>query len=127
MSEQNSSKTTQLPLTENENLLAHQPETVETSVPAASPDLAGGQPDFITCPNCFTTDCSPSGELKPVRDFICNVCGVDFTPENEPSTDSVDKTVQNWLAKYYPKADMRKQILRTERRLKNSRVKGLSS
>ena len=36
MSEQNSSKTTQLPLTENENLLAHQPETVETLVPAAS-------------------------------------------------------------------------------------------
>lgn len=92
MSEQNSSKTTQLPLTENENLLAHQPETVETSVPAASPDLAGGQ---LVIP--------------------------------EPSTDSVDKSFGNWLAKFYPKADMRKHILRTERRLNNSRVKGLSS
>uniref|UniRef100_UPI004048D03D hypothetical protein n=1 Tax=Rheinheimera sp. TaxID=1869214 RepID=UPI004048D03D len=45
----------------------------------------------------------------------------------EPSTESVDKPFGNWLARYYPKADMRKQILRTERRLKNSRVKGLSS
>ena len=74
------------------SFLAGQQETGETSVPAASPDLAGGQ---LVIP--------------------------------EPSTDSVDKSFGNWLAKFYPKADMRKQILRTERRLKLSNAKGLSS
>lgn len=72
--------------------LAGQCETVETPVPAASPETTGQR---LVIP--------------------------------EPSTVSVDKSFGNWLAKYYPKADMRKQILRTERRLKNSRVKGLSS
>ena len=87
MSEQNSSKTTQLPLTENENLLAHQPETVETLVPAASPDLAGEQP--VTCQHCGKSDFDDSTGCKDpvvfspaVGDFICG-----FIPE--PSTDSV--------------------------------------
>lgn len=47
--------------------------------------------------------------------------------QTEPSTDSVDKPVRNWLQKHYAKLDMRKEVLRTERRLRNSRVKGLSS
>jgi transcription elongation factor Elf1 len=113
--------------------LAGQPETVETLVPAASPDDAGQRPDFVTCPNCFTTDCSPVGELNHVRDFICNVCGVDFTPENEQSTETVDNI--NWhepadrfdYVKSYVKIDQLRNILRHERRLKNSRVKGLAS
>lgn len=91
MSEQNSSKTTQLPLTENENLLAGQCETVETPVPAASPEITGQR---LVIP--------------------------------EPSTDSVDKPLSAIQAALST-PEVRLAILRTERRLKNSRVKGLSS
>ncbi|MCS4309018.1 pyruvate/2-oxoacid:ferredoxin oxidoreductase alpha subunit [Rheinheimera pacifica] len=45
----------------------------------------------------------------------------------EQSTESVDKPVRNWLQKHYAKLDMRKEVLRTDRRLRYSRVKGLSS
>ncbi|WP_273024668.1 hypothetical protein [Rheinheimera sp.] len=103
--------------------LAGQCETVETPVPAASPETTGQHPDnfYRSCPKCGgKTPCyivSLYGH--------CKQCQYPVIPE--PSTDSVDKATRNWLVKFYPKADMRKQILRTERRLKNSRVKGLSS
>ena len=82
--------------------LARQPETVETQVPAASPDLAGERP--ITDSGC------------------CLFCGCDLTgfnegcdcetltSENEQSTESVDNTPtvwanpdRGWTVKSYPK------------------------
>lgn len=102
-------------------LKAHQPETVETSVPAASPDLAGEQ----------LVDCTKCGSLFSVSTqepnfFVCEQCSILQPVIPEPSTDSVDKPLSAIQAALST-PEVRLAILRTERRLKNSRVKGLSS
>jgi hypothetical protein len=94
------------------SFLAGQQEQLE-SAPAASPD-AGQRP--YTCPHCKKSLDDTSG---------CNI--------HNPSTESVDNI--NWhepadrfdYVKSYLKIPELRNILRTERRLKNSRVKGLSS
>lgn len=98
---------------------AGQPETVATQVPAGSTDTVGQQP--YTCPHCKKSLDDTTG---------CNI--------HEPSTESVDNNAPefiNWhepadrldYVKSYVKIPQLRNILRTERRLKNSRVKGLSS
>lgn len=68
--------------------LAHQPEMAETSVPAASPDLAGERP--LTDSGC----CLFCGfDLTGFHD-VCD-CELHST-ENEQSTDSVDNRTITW-------------------------------
>lgn len=67
------------------SFLAGQCETVETTVPAASPETTGQRPVLLDTP------------------------------------------ALNRVAKIYPKLDVLRQLLRTERRLRNSQAKGLSS
>lgn len=79
--------------------LAHQPETVETQVPAASPDLAGEQPVI------------PEQSTESVDILLA---GNVFRDEAK-------------VTRIYPKLSDVRHIIRTERRLKLYQAKGLSS
>lgn len=89
------------------SFLAGQCETVETPVPAASPDTTGQRP--VTCSCLHNCDC-PSVDLHPLRKCYGSM---------------VNRSPYNAVFKFNLPAI--RQTIRTERRLKNSRVKGLSS
>ncbi|MDP5135486.1 hypothetical protein ORJ04_05930 [Rheinheimera baltica] len=89
------------------SFLAGQCETVETTVPAASPDTTGQRP--YTCPHCKKSLDDTSG---------CNI--------HKPSTESVDKKNVQFFKPRLELAVLR-SVLNIERRLRLGKAKGLSS
>lgn len=128
------------------SFLAGQCETVETPVPAASPDTTGQHPDSE--PDNFYTSCPKCTQKTP--HYIvglyghCKSCQHPIETFREPADRfDYDQAERDWEAHSNSLSEVRpkfvfpkkplvevlrlREILRNERRLKNSRVKGLSS